>query len=150
MRPRPAGSAEPDMLRALFLALLAGLAAAQPLVQMRPRTREGMWLLDTGIGDESVRDGEHIGSWLVSEAAAVYLMGNHAKDVEVVHPPTPAEVGMRTRAMQRAEPRSDGDENNPVRRLQRPACDRRRDRPPAALAELPRTPRHGRAVARRG
>lgn len=101
------------MLRTLFLVLLVGFAAAHPLVQMRPRTREGMWLLDTGIGDESVRDGEHVGSWLVSEAAAVYLMGHHATDVETVHPPTPAEVGMRTRAMQRAAPSSEGDENNP-------------------------------------
>ena len=101
------------MLKAFFFVLLLGLAAAEPQVQMRPRTREGKWLLDTGVGAVSVRDGEHFGSWLVTPAASVYLMENHAKDVEVVHPPTPAEIGMRTRAMKRAAPSAEGDEDNP-------------------------------------
>lgn len=115
MQARGRVQKRPEMRWHFFFVLLVGLAAAAAgnVVQMRPRTREGMWLLDTGAGPASTRDGEHVGSWLVSPAAAVYLSENYASDVEVVYPPTPAEVAMRSRAMRRTTPSSAGDEENP-------------------------------------
>lgn len=94
--------------------LVASLAwASASGVRLRPLTKVGMWMLDTGLGDASVRDKDHYQSWIVDIASAVYVLENYAQHLEAVPETPPEHVSMRTAVMGRGASRVAADPDAP-------------------------------------